>query len=356
MDIKVVIGSNYGDEGKGLVAGCLGEMNPGRILTVNYNGCQQRAHTYKGHIFHCTGVNDINGGDTFYHRQFVIDPIALWLTRERVIIDPRCRIILPCDVMKNRNLEKSRGAAKHGSCGMGLFACVSRSKSKPLYAADLEQDAFSLYQQIKELNKFYPYNEDDGLYTLGHFMLAVEYLNKECRFVTFEDLMKEGQYDHIIYEGGQGLLLDQLNVGDFPHLTPSSVGAENIHEDIEKLGLPVELYYVSRTYMTRHGAGPMEAECRKLDINPAIIDRTNQPNEWQDSLRFGRLNMDSLYRRIQGDARRYKTKKEINLVFTQTNYTDGKLDTINGRIEIVKPHFANKLYVSNREDFMEEKT
>ena len=39
-------------------------------------------------------------------------------------------------------------------------------------------------------------------------------------------------YKTIIYEGGQGLLLDQSNMDDFPHLTPSSVGIYNIHSDI----------------------------------------------------------------------------------------------------------------------------
>lgn len=354
MDVKVVIGSNYGDECKGLVAGCLGEMNPGRILTINYNGCQQRAHTYKDHIFHCTGVNDANGGDTFYHRQFVIDPIALWLTRERVIIDPRCRIILPCDVMKNRNLEKSRGDKRHGSCGMGLFACVTRSKTNPIFASDLLKDPYTLYNMIKKVNQHYPYNEDDGLYTIGHFMQAAEYLVRECEFITFEDLMKEERYDHLIYEGGQGLLLDQLNRGDFPHLTPSSVSAENIHKDIEKLNAPTELFYVSRTYMTRHGAGPMEAECAKEDINPDIIDTTNQANPWQGALRFGRIYLPSLYKRVQADAARYNLDKKINLVFTHTNYTDGKLETTDGRIDIQKPDFASHLYTSSRKDYMEK--
>lgn len=353
MNVKIVIGSNYGDECKGLVAGCLGEMNPGRILTVNYNGCQQRAHTYKDKIYHCTGVNDANGGETFYHKQYVIDPIALWMAKERVIIDPRCRIIIPCDVMKNRSLEKSRGEKRHGSCGMGLFACVTRSKKEPLYAADLLMHPFALYEKVKKLNNYYPCDEDI-LYNLGHWLAAVEWVVKECTFVTFEDLMAETAYDTIIYEGGQGLLLDQLNMGDFPHLTPSSVGAVNIHEDIEKLNAPTELFYVSRTYMTRHGAGPMDDECDKEEINPAIIDNTNITNDWQGSLRFGRINMEKLYRRIQGDAAKYNVDKKVNLVFTHTNYTDNKIETTDGRIEIVKPDFVSDLYTSSRKDHMEK--
>lgn len=83
-----------------------------------------------------------------------------------------------------------------------------------------------------------------------------------------------------IYEGGQGLLLDQQNVGDFPHLTPSSVGSYNIHNQINQSGAGnVDVYYVSRSYMTRHGVGPMERECAKEDINTTIVDSTNMPND-----------------------------------------------------------------------------
>ena len=354
--VKVVIGANLGDEGKGLVSYCLGEtaINSGeRVLTVLYNGGAQRAHTARGRVFHCTGTSNFIGGDTYYHHKFLLDPITLWLTGETVYIDPRCRVILPCDVMRNRKKEISRGDNKHGSCGMGIFEASKRS-TNPNYLVEAAElyDAYTLYNKVKRIQS--EYNdafENDDLYNLDNWMRAVAYVTENCQIKTFGEIYPD--YDTIIYEGGQGLLLDQSNVGDFPHLTPSSVGGYNIASDIAALNLPTSIYYVSRTYMTRHGAGPMEAECEKKDINPNIVDKTNEENPWQGKLRFGYLNTDSLYNRVQQDLSQYGSKVEANMVFTQLNYTDNKLCVGNNQlIEIAKPDFIHSVFGSDKEDNM----
>ena len=358
--VKVVIGANLGDEGKGLVSYCLGEtaIDSGeRVLTVLYNGGAQRAHTARGKIFHCTGTSDFIGGDTYYHHKFLLDPITLWLTGETVYIDPHCRVILPCDVMRNRKKEINRGDKKHGSCGMGIFEASKRS-ANPNYLVEAAElyDAYTLYNKVKRIQS--EYNdafENDELYNLDNWMRAVAYVIKNCQIKKFEEVYPS--YDTIIYEGGQGLLLDQANRGDFPHLTPSSVGAYNIANDIAALNLPTDIFYVSRTYMTRHGAGPMEAECEKKDINPNIIDKTNEENPWQGKLRFGYLNTDSLYNRVQQDLSQYGSKVEANMVFTQLNYTDNKLCVGNNQlIEIAKPDFIHSVFGSDKEDNMFEVT
>lgn len=358
MEIKVVIGANAGDEGKGLVSGCLARQamqEHKKTLTVFYNGTIQRAHSFGDNIYHCVAAGVEFGSDTFYNHMFVIDPIALWLTQSKVYIDPDCRLILPCDIKKNRNLEKSRGDKRHGSCGMGLFACVTRSTQPGMYVSAREMlNSYMLLTHIKMIGKKYP-TDFDNVYNLDNFMKAAAYVASNCEIIGFKELLDKNHYETVIYEGGQGLLLDQGNKGDFPHLTPSSVGMYNIHDDIAKFNCIPELYYVSRTYMTRHGAGPMEAECAKEDINPDIVDKVNQPNEWQGSLRFGYINPDTLYKRVQKDASQYSEKAHINMVFTQLNYTDEKLATPDGFKEIIKPDFCTQLYVSNDKRKMERK-
>lgn len=356
--VKVVIGANLGDEGKGLVSYCLGEaaIDSGeRVLTVLYNGGAQRAHTARGKIFHCTGTSDFIGGDTYYHYKFLLDPITLWLTGETVYIDPHCRVILPCDVTRNRKKEISRGDKKHGSCGMGIFEASKRS-ANPNYLVEAAElyDAYTLYNKVKRIQSEYnDVFENDDLYNLDNWMRAVAYVIENCQIKTFGEVYTN--YDTIIYEGGQGLLLDQSNIGDFPHLTPSSVGGYNIASDITALNLPTSIYYVSRTYMTRHGAGPMEAECEKKDINPNIVDKTNEENPWQGKLRFGYLNTDSLYDRVRRDLSQYGSKVEANMVFTQLNYTNNKLCVGNNQfIEITKPDFIHSILGSDREDSMFE--
>ena len=354
MEIKVVTGSNYGDESKGLVSGCLAreaaEKNY-KVLTVFYNGTNQRAHSFEGVIRHFMAAGEGYGSDTFYHRMFVVDPIMLWLSKSTPIIDPRCRVILPCDVLYGQEREK---LLRHGSCGFGLFAAVRRSKEKPIYINDWnEWLKLDKYKLLQDADSYYPYTSNE-IHNLANFIRAMNWLYENCTIITFEDLMALKMYDTIIYEGGQGLLLDQENKEDFPHLTPSSTGAFNIHNDIEKLNAKVDLFYVSRSYMTRHGTGPMDMEVLKDDINPLIYDEVNQPNDWQGSLRFGRINMEKLYKRIEGDAARYNCNKTINMVYTHLNYTNGYIAALDGKIDIVRPDFVTNIYGSDKRDFMEK--
>jgi adenylosuccinate synthase len=292
----------------------------------------------------------LTGGTTYYDERFVVDPIALWLTGTKVFIHPMCRIVLPCDVLVNREKEISRGLNKHGSCGMGIFECVKRNKHTDLKvkAADLK-DYFSLYSKVAKINKHLGCSISDEVYNTDNFMRAVDYVVQNCPMVELHEIVSD--YDTLIFEGGQGLLLDQSNMGDFPHLTPSSVGSYNIHNTINNLKAEsTDIFYVSRSYMTRHGVGPMDAECKKEDINPDIVDATNIRNDWQDELRFGYIDTDKLYRRVKGDFSRYNNAN-LNMVFTQLNYTDGRIATGKGKLdEIVVPDFVTNLYLSDQKD------
>lgn len=353
MNVKVVTGANAGDEGKGMVAFSLAKeaiSHNERVLSVLYNGGVQRAHTANGQVVHCTGTGDLAGGTTFYDEHFVVDPIALWLTGTKVFIHPMCRIVLPCDVLRNREKEIARGVSKHGSCGMGIFECVKRNKYSHLKLSAIDlTDSFTLYNKVESMKKAFAYNMNDDVYNTDNFMRAADYLVKNCPMVELNEIVYN--YDTLIFEGGQGLLLDQSNMGDFPHLTPSSVGSFNIHNTINNLGAEsTDVFYVSRSYMTRHGAGPMDAECKKEDINPTIVDTTNIPNDWQGALRFGYIDTNKLYRRVKSDFSRYDNAK-LNMVFTQLNYTSNGVATGKNKIEeIVVPEFVDGLYLSDQKD------
>lgn len=352
MEVKVVCGCNYGDCGKGLVSGCLAREaaeKGNKILTVFFNGTGQRAHDFEGVARHFMAAGENYGSDTFYHRMFVVDPIMLWLSKSTPIIDPRCRVIFPCDVLYGQEREKQ---VKHGSCGFGLFAAVKRAEQmqEPYIIGDFFLSDSAFYRKIQYTDNWYDYKPNE-IHNLANFLRAVKWVKENCKFGRLEDIARE--YDTIIFEGGQGLLLDQANVGGFPHLTPSSVGAYNIHSDIEKLGAPLDLFYVSRSYMTRHGSGSMDMEVERESINPAIVDSVNQPNDWQGSLRFGRIDIEKLYRRIEGDAARYNCDKTINTVFTHLNYTNGQIATLESNIDIVRPGFVTSVYGSDKKDFME---
>ncbi len=109
----------------------------------------------------------------------------------------------------------------------------------------------------------------------------------------------------LIFEGAQGLLLDQAR-GAFPHVTRSNTGLRNVLALARDAGIDsVEAIYATRAYVTRHGAGPLAHE---LDGPPApgVVDRTNIENPWQGKLRFGTLDVAILSRSVLddlGDAR-----------------------------------------------------
>ena len=355
MEVKVVVGSNYGDCGKGLVSGCLAKEaaeQKKKVLTVFYNGGAQRCHHSNGQDLHCVGAGNFFNGDTFYHERFVLDPMTLWLTGDSVIIDPDCRVVLPCDVMRNRAKEIARGENKHGSCGMGIFEAVKRSTNEEdaVYAGEL-LFPYRLYKKVRRIMEKYPCAPDD-LYNLDNWMRAVAYVTSNCQFKGLFSLLP--LYDTVIFEGGQGLLLDQSHIMETVHLTPSSVGSYNIAKFINFIGEPTDIYYVSRTYMTRHGAGEMEAECKREDINPDIVDKTNMPNPWQGDLRFGYLNQDTLAERVKEDFKAYN-HANAHMVFTQLNYTNGMIATgTNVREQIKRPEFVKSIIGSDKEDFMKE--
>lgn len=359
--VKVVIGANYGDEGKGLVSAELAKKaadHGHKVLTVLYNGGAQRGHTANGIVHHCTAAGAEWGSDTYYGPRFMLDPIALWLSEQRVFVDSMCRVVLPHDVIAGRGWEMSRGLDRHGSCGMGIFAACKRNAnpSTRLLAYDAFHEPILFLE--KRLAKYSELKGEplDEVYNTNNFLEAIRWMRRTCLCMSLKEI--KTAYDTVIFEGGQGLLLDQGNAGGFPHLTPSNTGARNTLGLIKELNDGkdgyADLYYVSRTYMTRHGAGRLMDECSKEDINPDIVDETNQPNQWQGSLRFGYLHPDEMVRRIKNDAKRFDGigVKTINLVFTQANYTEGKLAVGEGkRIDIPKFDGVDKIWVSdNREE------
>jgi adenylosuccinate synthase len=108
-----------------------------------------------------------------------------------------------------------------------------------------------------------------------------------------------GQCKDPLFEGAQGLLLSQDNKKDFPHVSRSYTGMRNIRKLCAQAGIKdIVPYYVSRTYLTRHGAGPLPGEDPKMSYE----DDTNNENTYQGKLRFAALDYDALVDRIAKDA------------------------------------------------------
>lgn len=158
------------------------------------------------------------------------------------------------------------------------------------------------------------------------------------------------RYPSLIFEAGQGLALDQDNAADFPHLTPSHTTSLISARRIAALSgkTQTEILYVTRSYLTRHGAGPFPTECPRERINPAIVDRTNVPNPHQQSLRFGFFDGQAVLSRIQADKTatcKVLPEAEAALLITHLNETEGQLCG-NATISEMMPLF-DRVYLSD---------
>ena len=230
----------------------------------------------------------------------------------------------PFDMMANQIIERSRGNNKHGSCGMGIYNTIQRYKkhinsyslSWSYYMDMFRHMGITLSEQEEEL--FHPV-KNPGL--RDHYYKDLDFMMSHVHFVSNDQLLNG--YDTIVFENGQGLLLDQNNTEYYPHLTPSNTGIKNPARIIKSVNwtdeINIEACYVTRTYMTRHGAGAFPTECNKEEINPDIKDLTNVPNPHQDTLRYGKLNVEELHERCQADIKTSGIPCRKTLAMTHMN-------------------------------------
>jgi len=179
---------------------------------------------------------------------------------------------------------------------------------------------------------------------------AADAMNMASRYFSTihdaKDLLQGAE--NLVFEGAQGLLLDRNNVPYRPHLTPSDTGSKNPFTLLKECGIAfdktnTEVCYVTRSYVTRHGAGPLPHECDPADISPRIHDETNVENQWQESLRFARHPEASEFvRAALEDRKNYIDPEdpepcvgaEVSLMVTHLNETDGKIVSADGDTDV----------------------
>ncbi|AWI05673.1 adenylosuccinate synthetase [Clostridium drakei] len=355
-NIKVVIGANFGDEGKGLMTDYLSStLNNG--IVVRFNGGAQAGHTVvtpngHRHVFGHFGSGSFLGLPTYLSRFFVVNPITYIKefnslksknVKPAVFIDKDCYVTTPYDMIINQMAEMVRGRNKHGSCGLGFNETIQRSISKncfKLTVEDLKNEALvrkvlknikDLYLQKRLMELGIDNIPDMFLDIISSKEIIENYLldiKNMLHTITVTNLKILNSYDDVLFEGAQGLLLDQ-NHEFFPHVTRSNTGMKNVNELIKEAGYSmenVEIVYATRAYMTRHGAGPFPNE---LETKPyeKIEDLTNIPNPYQDTLRFGLLDLDLLSKTIQNDLLNVKgLKYKIKISISCLDQLDEKID------------------------------
>lgn len=138
-----------------------------------------------------------------------------------VYINQNCMITTPFDMIANQIVEENRGKNKHGSCGLGVFETIKRYRAG---VTDLDYNIKEYYleqfkkEDIELSGEWLKIFFDNGIFE--HFLEDLDFMNSHSLCISDEYFLN--QYDNIIFEAAQGLLLDQNNIDYFPHLTPSN--------------------------------------------------------------------------------------------------------------------------------------
>lgn len=364
--VKIVIGANYGDEGKGLATDYFTQKANGRVLNVLYNGGPQRGHTVEHrnglrHIFHHFGSGFFSGASTYFDENFLVDPIKFniehceLLDQARYFTDmteeearykatcyanPNCRVITPWDAIANQILQQG-----HNTCGCGIWQAIERYNTAPhsetlkamIDMNDLELTQYlrdiswwSLFQivaiskcDLSSINTVLQdyadvwFNED----LIKNFIYDIRQMEKRVHFVDLFDI--DADYGTIIFEGGQGLAIGKQNGASLCHeSTPSDTGSRIPIRMCRGISDDIEICYVTRTYVTRHGEGYLDKECTKDELGLNEIDITNQFNKFQGDLRYAYFNWNRLMNSVDQDyyAIDEKRRKNIDKTLMITHY------------------------------------
>ena len=279
--IDVVLGLQWGDEGKGKVVDCLtpdykavarfqGGPNAGHSISIG--GRSHVLHTVPSGIFREGVLNIIGNG-------VVVDPVILQdeiskiealgidITG-RLIISKRAHLILPTHRALDAASEASKGKAKIGSTLKGIGPCYMDKTGRnglrfgDILLPEFEQKYLALKQKHQQLLSHYKdfsmFNTDD--YEQKWFE-AVNALRR-FPFVDTEFLVNRelNAGTPILAEGAQGSLLD-VEFGSYPFVTSSNTLAAGVCSGLgvapSRIG---KVYGIFKAYCTRVGSGPFPTE------------------------------------------------------------------------------------------------
>jgi len=279
MKIDVLLGLQWGDEGKGKVVDVLtprydvvarfqGGPNAGH--TLEFEGKKYVLRSIPSGIFQHGQINIIGNG-------VVLDPVlfreeaqALEQTgvnlRKVLKISKKAHLILPTHRLLDAALERAKGGSKIGTTGKGIGPAYTDKVSRNgLRLGDVLHNFDTKYaatrtRHIKRLNSLGE-NPDNLPELEKKWMEAIEYL-KTFDIVDSEYLINGylAQGKSVLCEGAQGTLLD-VDFGSYPFVTSSNTitagACSGLGVAPNRIG---EIYGIFKAYCTRVGSGPFPTE------------------------------------------------------------------------------------------------
>jgi adenylosuccinate synthase len=282
MSTVVVIGAQWGDEGKGKITDFLAEK---AVVVVRYQGGNNAGHTvvtndveFKLHlipsgILYPDKLCLIGNG-------VVIDPAVLIIELENLAkknintrnlrISPRAHVIFPYHQRLDLCEEERKGTRKIGTTCRGIGpAYMDKAARAGIRVIDLiDPDEFSirlkdaLQEKNKILNQVYGVNGFDYDEIFSAYSKYADILRPYVADVSIivNEMISKGQ--HILFEGAQGTLLD-LDHGTYPYVTSSHpvAGAACLGAGFGPTKIN-RVIGVAKAYLTRVGEGPFPTELK----------------------------------------------------------------------------------------------
>jgi len=286
MAVNLLLGLQWGDEGKGKIVDVLtsnydiiarfqGGPNAGHTLI--FDGHKHVLHTIPSGIFHENAVNLVGNG-------VVIDPVIFKNELEnlskfnldfksKLLISRKAHLILPTHRLLDAASESSKGTSKIGSTLKGIGPTyMDKTGRNGMRIGDLELDNWkekyrTLADKHLKMLKFFEVEIEYNLDKLEvEFFAAVETL-KQLTFIDSEEYLSSAMKNKktILAEGAQGSLLD-VDFGTYPFVTSSTTTAAGACTGLgvapNKIG---EVFGIFKAYTTRVGSGPFPTELFDTD-------------------------------------------------------------------------------------------
>ncbi|MGL4847426.1 MAG: adenylosuccinate synthase [Clostridium sp.] len=282
MSAFIVLGAQWGDEGKGKMTDYLAEDAD---VVVRFQGGNNAGHTvvvgdkeYKLHlipsgILYDDKVNVIGNG-------VVVDPKALFdeieylegvgvkVTPEKLIVSDRAQLIMPYHKTLDKLKEKARGKNDIGTTGKGIGPCYTDKYERcGLRVCDLMHPAVfeeKLRANIEAKNLYITRvlggEEENFEETLKMYLEFGEKLRpfvKDTSVRVYDSIKQE---KNVLFEGAQGMLLD-IDYGTYPYVTSSNTTAGGV---VSGSGVGPTMITnavgIAKAYTTRVGKGPFPTE------------------------------------------------------------------------------------------------
>ena len=277
MKVDVLLGLQWGDEGKGKIVDVLtprydiitrfqGGPNAGH--TLEFNNIKHILHNIPSGIFREDKLNIVANGvvlDPVIFRREIesLEAMGIDLTKN-LWISKRAHLILPTHRILDAASEAAKGKSKIGSTLKGIGPTyMDKTGRNGLRVGDIDSNFKTKYEALKakhmQLLKQYDfeYNLDEE----EKFFDAIEIIRKFTRVDTEYEIFKFlEQGKSILAEGAQGTLLD-IDFGSYPFVTSSNTICAGACTGMGVAPSAIgEVYGIFKAYCTRVGSGPFPSE------------------------------------------------------------------------------------------------